>query len=355
MKYFLSVFFVFVLSYKLLGREAKFLRFPATNGKEIVFTLDTDLYIVPIEGGYARKLTSHVGMEIFARYSPDGQNIAFTGQYHGNSEVYLISAGGGLPQRLTYTATLNRDDVSDRMGPNNIVMGWHPDGKRIVFRTRGMSFNDFKGHLFMVNTMGEFPEQLPFSVGGFNSFSSDGSKFAYNQVFREFRTWKYYQGGMADDIYIYDFDKKSTENITNHKSQDVFPMWHGNKIYFCSDRDRTMNIFCYDLSTKQTKKVTYFTDFDVKFPSIGGGYIVFEKGAELYLLDLSTEKTRKIDVRIGDDAGKSLGVVNYFNFIQSVKISPDGNRLSVVARGDLFSVPVEKGVYRHLVHSSGSH
>jgi tricorn protease len=335
--------------------DAKFMRFPNTNGKEIVFTLDTDLYTVPISGGDAKKLTSHLGMEIFAKYSPDGEYIAFTGQYDGNSEVYLIPSKGGTPRRLTYTPTLVRDDVSDRMGPNNVVTSWHPDGKRIVFRTRGYSFNDFKGHLYSVNTSGDYPEQLPFSVGGFNSFSPDGSKIAYNQIFREFRTWKYYQGGMADDVYIYDFVKQTTENITSHPSQDIFPMWHKGKIYFCSDRDRTMNIFCYDITTKQTKKITNYTDYDVKFPSLGGEYIAFEKGGDLYLLNLTTEKASKVDVNLNDDAGMTSAYVNYFASLQSLKLSNDGNRLATIARGDLFSVPTSKGVVRHLIYSSRSH
>ena len=355
----ISFIYFFITSlhgwYTIAAREAKFMRFPNTNGKEIVFTLDTDLYTVPITGGVAKKLTSHLGMEIFARYSPNGEYIAFTGQYDGNSEVYLMYSQGGIPKRLTYTPTLSRDDVSDRMGPNNIVMSWHPHGNRIVYRTRGMTFNDFKGHLFSVNINGDFPEQLPFSVGGFNSYSPDGSKIAYNQIFREFRTWKYYQGGMADDIYIYDFNKKNTENITSNPAQDIFPMWYNNKIYFCSDRDRIMNIFCYDLNTKQTTKITNFTDFDVKFPSLGGGYIAFEKGGDLYVLNLATEKANKVDVKISDDAGRLSGYVNFFNTIQSVKLSHDGNRIATIARGDLFSIPCTKGVVRHLVYSQRSH
>jgi tricorn protease len=294
-------------------------------------------------------------MELFARFSPDGKTIAFTGQYDGNSEVYLIPSEGGMPQRLTYTPTLSRDDVSDRMGPNNIVMGWHPDGDKIIFRTRSYSFNDFKGQLFSVTTSGDFPTRLPFSVGGFNSYSPDGKRIAYNQVFREFRTWKYYQGGMADDIYIYDFKTQTSENITSNPAQDIFPMWTGNKIYFCSDRDRTMNIFCYDIITKQTIKVTNFTDFDVKFPSIGGGYIAFEKGGELHLLNLKNHEVRKVEVHIGDDCGKKIDYINYFKFIQSVELSPDGARVSIIARGDLFSAPAGKGVVRHIVHSANSH
>jgi tricorn protease len=161
---------------------------------------------------------------VFARFSPDGKWIAFTGQYDGNTEVYLIPAEGGVPKRLTFTETLGRDDVSDRMGPNNIVMGWKHDGKHIVFRSRMHEANPFLGKLYLVPITGGLPEQLPLPRGGFCSFSPDDKKLAYNRVFREFRTWKRYRGGLADDVWIYDFETKKTENITNNPDQDIIPM-----------------------------------------------------------------------------------------------------------------------------------
>ena len=210
--------------------EARLLRFPAIHDNQIVFTYAGDLYVVAASGGVARKLTSHDGYEMFARFSPDGKWLAFTGQYDGNTEVFLMPAAGGTPRRLTYTATLGRDDVSDRMGPNNIVMAWRRDNKSIVFRSRMHSFNSFIGALFSVTPEGLPAEQLPVPRGGFCSFSPDDKKMAYNRVFREFRTWKKYRGGMADDVWVYDFTSKQTENITNHPAQDVFPMWAGSLV-----------------------------------------------------------------------------------------------------------------------------
>lgn len=162
-----------------------------------------------------RRLTNHDGFEMFARFSPDGKFLAFTGQYDGNTEVYLMSAHGGIPKRLTYTATLTRDDVADRMGPNNIVIGWKNNGKEILFRSRMNAFNDFIGQLFTVNIEGGLPEEVPLPRGGFGSFSPDDSKLVYNRIFREFRTWKRYRGGMADDIWTYDFKTKQTEQLTH--------------------------------------------------------------------------------------------------------------------------------------------
>src|SRR3954468_17960635 len=190
--------------------EARLLRFPTIHGDAVVFSYAGNLYTVPAGGGVARRLTSHEGYEMFARFSPDGKQLAFTGQYDGNTEVYVMPAEGGVPRRLTFTATLGRDEVSDRMGPNNIVMGWKND-REILFRSRMREWNDFIGQLYTVDLKGPPPEQLPLPRGGFASYSPDGTRLAYNRIFREFRTWKRYRGGMADDISIYDFTTKKTE------------------------------------------------------------------------------------------------------------------------------------------------
>ena len=252
--------------------EARLLRFPATNGTDVVFSYAGDLFTAPLAGGEAIRLTSHVGYEMFAKYSPDGKTIAFTGEYDGNREVYVIPAKGGEPLRMTYTSTNGRDDLGDRMGPNNIVMGWTPDGKYIIYRNR--TGDGFPGKLWKVSINGGMPEEIPLPEGGFCSYSPDGKKLAYNRVMREFRTWKYYRGGMADEVWIY--DGKKVEKITDNPAQDIFPMWVGDEIYFASDRDMTMNIFVYNTKTKATSKVTNFEDFDVKFPSTNGKLVIFE-------------------------------------------------------------------------------
>ncbi len=336
--------------------EARLLRFPAIHGDQIAFTYAGDLYTVAKTGGVARKLTNDSdGYEMFARFSPDGSNIAFTGQYDGNTEVFLIPAQGGVPKRLTYTATLGRDDISDRMGPNNIVMTWR-DNDNIVYRSRKQSFNSFKGQLFLINKEGGLSEELPLPVGGFCSYSPDKTKLAYNRVFREFRTWKYYRGGMADDIWIHDFNSQKTENLTNNPAQDIFPMWRGERIYFCSDRDRTMNLFVIDLKTKETRKLTNYTNYDVKFPSMGDAAIIYENGGYLYTFDLVTEQSSKIDISIANDfiTGRNQ-LKDASKIINSFTISPDGKRLGFDARGDIFTVPVKSGITKDLTLSSGAH
>lgn len=334
--------------------EGRLLRFPATNGSEVVFSYAGDLYSVPIEGGNAKHLTSHEGYEMFARFSPDGKKIAFTGQYDGSTEVYVIPAGGGVPERLTYTATNARDNLADRMGPNNVVMCWTPDGKSVVYRNRISS--GFDGRLFTISVEGGMSQPVPLPEGGFCCYSPDGKKLAYNRVFREFRTWKYYKGGMADDIWIYDSEAGKVENVTGNVAQDVFPMWIGDEIFFASDRDNRMNLFAYNTKTRTTEKVTDFAEYDVKFPSTDGKIIVFENGGYIYKFDPATRKSTRIHVEMADEAnGARAEIRNVSKYINSYAISPDGNRFMIGARGEIFNVPGENGVTRNVTRSSGVH
>ena len=342
---------------QLGAAETKLLRFPAIHGDQVVFSHSGDLYTVAATGGVARRLTSDVGQEINPRFSPDGTQIAFTGQYDGNSEVYVIPAQGGEPKRLTYTATLDRDDVSDRMGPNNMVMTWR-DNETVVYRSRRTEWNPFKGQLYLAKTSGGVPEQLPLPRGGWCSFSPDGSQLAYNRVFREFRTWKRYRGGQADEIWLYDFKSKETKRLTSDPAQDIFPMWHGNKIYFVSERDdrHQANLHVLDLTTQAVRPLTLFTEFAVKFPSLGDTAIVFENGAELYRFDLASEQITKIPVEIREDFAVGHDVFrDVSKSVTDSDLSPDGQRALLGARGEIFSVPAKYGPTRNLTQTPGVH
>jgi tricorn protease len=337
--------------------EARLLRFPTIHGGQIVFTYAGDLYTVAATGGVARRLTSDIGHEMFARFSPDGKSLAFTGQYDGNTEVYLMPSQGGVPKRLTWTATLTRDDVSDRMGPNNLVMGWKDD-TRVLFRSRRTEWNDFLGKLYLASTGGGPIEELPLPRGGFASYSADGQQLVYNRVFREFRTWKRYRGGMADDVWLYDFRTKATTNLTNNAALDIIPMWKGNTVYFVSDRDASyrMNLYSYNIGTKQTRKLTDFTEYDIKFPSLGDNAIVFENGGYIYRFDLASEKAAKVPVMIAEDFGASRPVVvDVSRNVTNYEIAPDGSRALFGARGDVFTVPAKYGPTRNLTQTPGVH
>jgi tricorn protease len=337
--------------------ETRLLRFPTTDGRSIVFSYTGQLYTVPLEGGIARRLTNAPGYAVFPRFSPDGTQLAFTAQYDGNTEVYVMPADGGTPKRLTYTATLGRDDLSDRMGPNNIVMAWKNMEPSVVFRSRMRAVDPFVGQLFSVGLDADLPKQLPVPMGGFMSYSPDDSKMAYNRIFREFRTWKQYRGGMADDIWIFDFKTGALEDITNNPAQDIIPMWApNNKIYFLSDRDVRMNLFSYDLGSKQTVQYTHFRDFDIKFPSLGKGAIVFEEAGSIWRFDLQSGTSNRVPIVVKEDlAIERGGITKVSKFVTEVRPSPDGKRAVVVARGDLFTVPAKYGPTRNLTDTSGVH
>lgn len=347
--------FVLLMNVFAQNAESRLMRFPTISTDKIVFSYAGDLYSVDRNGGVARKITNHDGYEMFAKFSPDGNNLAFTAQYDGNTEVYLMPAQGGIPKRLSITATLSRDDISDRMGPNNIVMCWK-DNQHIVYRSRKQTFNDFKGQLFMADVNASLSEELPLPVGGFCSYSPDLSKLAYNRVFREFRTWKYYKGGMADDVWIYDFKTKKIENITNNPAQDIQPMWIGENIYFISDRDRIMNLFVYNINSKQIRKLSNFTDYDIKFPSAGKDAIVFEQAGYIHILDLKTEKITKVSIQINDDFSASRNQwKDASRNIGSSTVSPDGKRIALGARGDVWTLPAKTGITKNITQTSGVH
>jgi tricorn protease len=322
-----------------------------------VFSYAGQLYAAPIAGGTARRLTDGPGYAIFPRFSADGTQLAFTAQYDGNTEVYVMPPEGGTPRRLTTSATLDRDDLADRMGPNNIVMAWRNTTPEVVFRSRWRTFNPFLGELFTVGLNGDVPTQIPVPRGGFMTYSPDDKKIAYNRVFREFRTWKRYQGGMADDVWIFDVASGAIENITNHPAQDIFPMWAPNgKIYFVSERTPRANLFSYDLASKQTRQVTSFTDFDVKFPSLGRGAIVFEQAGQIWRLDLASERAQAIAITIREDLpALRPALTPVSKFVTSVRPAPDGQRVTVVARGEVFTVPAKEGPTRNLTQTPGIH
>ncbi|MDA3866851.1 MAG: PDZ domain-containing protein [Salinivirgaceae bacterium] len=341
---------------QLDAQEARMMRFPDFHENNVVFSYAGDIYLADRVDGTARKLTSHEGYEMFPRFSPDGSQIAFTGQYDGNTEVYVVPAEGGKPKRLTHTATLNRDDVSDRMGPNNIVTSWTPDGQYIVYRSRSVTFNSFIGHLFKVPINGGMSEQLPLATGGFNTFSEDGNQLAFNRVMREFRTWKYYKGGMADDIWLFDFKTKETKQLTDNVSQDIFPMWYKGDVYFASDRERTMNLYVYRAESKKIEKVTQFDTYDVKFPSLGTDGIIFENEGYLYIYRFEDKQLEKLSITIKNDQrfGRDAFVDASKN-IDDATISPKGKRVLFGARGDVWSVPAKNGISYNLTQSANAH
>jgi tricorn protease len=320
------------------------MRFPDISKDQVVFVYAGDLWTVPRAGGSARRLTAHPGDELFPKVSPDGRWIAFTGEYDGNADVFVIPAEGGEPRRLTYHPG------------SDLVLGWTPDSKKILFRSGRASWTQRFARLFLVPVEGGLPEMLPLPQGGLTSFSPDGRRIAYNPVSTEFRTWKRYRGGFLMYIGLYDLQQNTYEELPRVNANDSFPMWHGNSIYFISDRDKITNLFRYDLGTKKTEKLTNYTEYDIKWPSLGPDAIVFENGGKLFSYELSGGRTTPVPVSVASDLITARAEIKgVAGNIGTYNLSPSGVRALFEARGDIFTVPTKNGSTRNLTSSPGVH
>jgi tricorn protease len=318
------------------------MRFPDIHGNTVVFVYGEDIWTAPVEGGTAVRLTLHDGAEQFPKFSPDGTKIAFTGEYDGNTDVYVMNAFGGEITRVTYHPGADQ------------VVGWHPGKNKILFSSSRSSSNRFT-NLFLISPDGSGLEELILNEAFQGSFSPDGTKIAYNKVAREHRTWKRYQGGLAQEVYVYDFKTDEEKNISGFPGTDRIPMWIGETIYFTSDREGALNIFGYDTKSGEIQQLTSHEAYDVRRPSEGGDHIVYELGGELWALDVGTGETNKIPVEIRADAPEIRPYFrNVDGYITDMDASPNGKRALLVARGEIFSVPYQNGPTRNITRDCGT-
>jgi tricorn protease len=325
----------------------RLMRRPDVNQGRIVFSYQGDLWLVPIEGGTARRLTVHLGTEDYPKFSPDGEWIAFTGDYNEcQKAVFVIPSGGGAPTQLTYHTS------------GGHPVAWTPDSEQVVFSSTRESFVGFFKTLFSVPVEGGLPVQMELGKASFASFSPDGERIAYNRHPDLFWWWKRYKGSMNQDVWIYDFNEKNFNRITDYDGNDSWPMWKDGAIYFVSDRNNDVaNIFVYDLAGSQIRQVTDFEKRGVTWPSMSpdGTHIVFERDARLYDLDTGTEDLREVVVHAPADYHIDMvSFINPLDYVRSFDISPTGKRLAIEARGDIYTAPAEHGDVRNLTQSSGA-
>jgi len=346
---------VFALSASPAAARTKLLRFPAIHGDRIAFTYAGDLWTVPASGGTAVRLTAHPGMEVFARFSPDGKWIAFTGQVDGDEQVYIIPSSGGEPKQLTFYPA--RGPLAPRWGWDNQVYGWTPDGTSILFRSMRDSWTPGEQHLYTVPRTGGPAEMLPMPVAGSGDYSADGNRMVYSPRFRDFRPEKRYGGGQANDLWLFDLKTNEAKKLVAGPRADRDPMWIGNTIYFTSDSDGTFNLYAYDMPVGKTSQVTKNTVWDVRWPSADrAGRIVYELNGELQVLDTRTGTSAPVPVDVPDDGlWKRPSRVSAAGQLEDFELSPKGERALFSARGDIFTAPVEKGPTRNLTNSSGAH
>ena len=336
--------------------QTKLLRFPDIHGDKVAFTYGGDLWSAPASGGTAARLTAHPGLELFAKFSPDGKWIAFTGQYDGDEQVYVVPATGGVPRQLTFYPAAG--PLPPRGGYDNQVMGWTPDGKSILFRaSRDADGVLSRTALYTVPVEGGPARKLPMPAAGAGTYSPDGRKLLYSPLFRDFRHWKRYQGGWAQDLFVYDFASGEQKVVAHSKRTERDPMWIGNSVYFASDRDGTLNLFKADPAVDAVKQLTFNKTWDVRWPSTDGeSRIIYELNGELRVLDAKSGADKGISILVPSDGGASRpSRIAVERSIEGFALSPKGERALVVGRGDVFTAPIEKGPTRNLTQSSGAH
>jgi tricorn protease len=323
------------------AERPQLLQRPTVSKSHIVFAFADDLWIVPRDGGDAQRLTSGPGIETDPIFSPDGQWVAFTGEYEGNVDVYVIPAAGGEPRRLTY-----------HPGPDRAV-GWTPDGKRVLFHSLRNSYSRF-GRLFTVPVAGGFCDEVPLPMADQGCYSPDGTHLAYVPLgLQTYAAWKRYRGGTASAVWIADLADSSVVKVPRKDSNDSYPMWVGDRIYFLSDRDGPTALYAYGTKEGKVRPVVTNNGLDFKSASAGPDCIVYEQFGSIHLLDLRTESTRKVDIRVNADlpamrpkfvkAGKQM---------QNAALSPTGVRAVFEAHGEIITVPAKKGDYRNLTNST---
>ena len=326
--------------------DAGLFRFPDVSQTQIVFTYANDLWLIPKEGGTAIKLSSPAGVESYPKFSPDGKSIAFSGNYDGNTDAYAIAVTGGVPVRLTSHGYPDR------------VVDWTTDGKKVLFASSRESGKARFNQFYTVPADGGIIEKLPLAYAEFGSYSPDGKQIA--TVFRTQvgRNWKRYRGGTKADIHLFNLTNNESKAIgTEADAGNEFPMWHGNTIYFLSDRgsELRMNLWKYDLNTKAYTQLTNFKDYDIHYPSLGPDDIVFEAGGKMYLYTISSGKQKPVNINvITDKAMLKPKIEAADKLVQDVSLSPDGNRVLIQARGEVFSLPAENGYVKDLTRTSGA-
>jgi tricorn protease len=327
------------------GKVHLLLRKPTVSRTQIAFSYGGDLWIVDRNGGDARRLTSDVGIETDPAFSPDGSWIAFTGEYDGNEDVYVIPAAGGIPKRLTSHPS------------NDQVICWTRDGKRVLFLSGRNSYSRFN-RLFSVSVEGGLPEEVPLPMAEDASYSPDSSRLAY-VPFTNFKdNWdfhrglKHYRGGTASPIWVANLKDSSVTKVPRKDSNDSAPMWMGNKIYFLSDRNGPVNLFVYDTESKEVAEAIVSNGVDIKSASAGPDAIVYEQFGSIHLFDPASGSQHAVEIRVvGDFPAVRPHFVKAAEQIQNANISPTGARAVFEAHGEILSVPAEHGDIRNLTNS----
>jgi tricorn protease len=326
--------------------DTRLLAMPAVSAKNIAFVYAEDLWVADLDGKNPRRLTSDLGVESHSVFSPDGQTLAFSAQYDGNTDVYTIPVGGGQPTRLTW-----------HPAPDT-VRGFTPDGRGVLFSSNRHVYSTRHQQLFTVPLTGGMPNQLPIPWGFEASYSPDGEFIAYTPVRDASAQWKHYRGGTHSRIWVYNVKSHDVVEIPQPKDRcnDLDPNWVGHTVYFRSDRAGEYNVFSYDTGSKELRQVTRFTDFPVLDVNTDGKKLIFEQAGYLHLLTPGESQPVRLKVGVAIDNSESRPrFAKGSKYVRDVAVSPSGSRAAVEFRGEIVTIPAEKGDARNLTNTSGVH
>lgn len=347
----LTVALACALNTATAGEGTRLLRFPDVSATHITFVYAGDVYTVPRSGGVAQRLTAHAGLELYPKFSPDGRWIAYSAEYSGTRQVWVIPADGSAPpKQLTWYTDVG--PMPPRGGTDYRVLDWTPDGKNVLVRANRFPLDERAGRPYLVPVAGGMEQPLPVPETGGGMLSPDGESYVYTPIDREFRTWKRTRGGRAQDVWVYDLKHNESRRLTDHRATDNQPTWIGDSIYFTSDREYTLNLWTVSPQGGAATRVTDFRDYDVLWPSAGSDAIVFEQAGYLWLYTPADQQTRQVPITVGGDRPYLLPTIkNVAGLIDSISLSPKGERALVAARGELYTIPASKGEIRNLSHS----
>jgi tricorn protease len=326
--------------------DTRLLTYPAVSAAHVAFVYADDLWVADLDGRNVRRLTSDVGVESHPVFSPDGKTIAFSAQYDGNTDVYTIPVEGGAPTRLTWHPDAD------------VVRGWTPDGKAVLFSSGRSVFTSRYTQLFTVPVTGGMPTQLPIPNGVEASYSPDGDSIAYTPLADRSAQWKHYRGGTHSRIWIYRVKDHAVEQIPQPagRCNDLDPNWVGESIYFRSDRDGEYNVYAFDTRTKNISRLTSYEDFPVLDIGAGGGKLIYEQAGYLHLLDPQKKEDTRLKIGVATDLVEARPrFVRGAKYIRNAHVSPSGARAVFEFRGEIVTVPAEKGDPRNLTETPGVH